>query len=320
VDPATGRPIETAEADYGREAAFIWPSPLGGHNWQPMSFNPETGLVYVPVHDLPGAHAIDPKWRHRKESWNTGTALDANLDIPDGWSDMVAGRLIAWDPVAQREVWRADHVTAWNGGTLTTAGNLVFEGTADGRFVAFRASDGEPLWESPAGTGVIAAPITYLVDGEQFVTVMAGWGGAFPLAYGEAGAKAGVTSIGRMLTFRIGGTAQLPPAIPYVSTPAAPPFAVTASAEELREGGVAYHEWCSVCHGLKAVGGGVVPDLRRASAETHAQWNAIVLGGIRGAQGMVSFADVLDARQAQLIQQYVVQRIWETQPKQQATP
>jgi PQQ-dependent dehydrogenase (methanol/ethanol family) len=320
VDPKTGRPIESREADYGGEPAFIWPSPLGGHNWQPMSFNPRTGLVYVPVNDLPGAHAIDPRWRHREMAWNTGTALDANLDIPDGWSSMVEGRLVAWDPVAQREVWRAPHVTAWNGGTLTTAGNLVFQGTADGRFVAYRANDGAPLWESPAGTGVMAAPVTYLVDGEQYVTVMAGWGGAFPLAYGEAGAKAGVTSIGRMLTFKLGGTAVLPPPVPYVSTPATPPFPVTASAAELREGGVAYHEWCSVCHGLKAVGGGVVPDLRRASPETHAQWNEVVLGGNRAQKGMMSFADVLDERQARLIQQYVVQRVWETQPEQEAKP
>jgi PQQ-dependent dehydrogenase (methanol/ethanol family) len=320
VDARTGRPLEAREADYGNAPAFIWPSPLGGHNWQPMSFNPETGLVYVPVNDLPGAHALDPKWRHKKMSWNTGTALDANLDIPDGWSEMVEGRLIAWDPATQREVWRAPYVTAWNGGTLTTAGNLVFQGTADGRLVAYRASDGAVLWEAPAGTGVIAAPVTYLVDGEQYVTVMAGWGGAYPLAYGEAGAKAGVTSVGRMLTFKLGGSAQLPPAIRYVGTPAPPPFAVTASPQELREGGIAYHEWCAVCHGLKAVGGGVVPDLRRSAPETHAQWNDIVLGGTRSAQGMISFADVLDERAARLIQQYVVQRVWETQPKAEAKP
>ena len=315
IDAETGRPIEAPEADYGREPSLIWPSPLGGHNWQPMSFHPETGLVYVPVNDMPGAHAVDPKWRHRPMAWNTGTALEANLDIPDGWSAMVEGRLIAWDPVAQREVWRAPHRTAWNGGTLATAGNLVFQGTADGRFVAFRASDGELLWEAPAGTGILAAPVTYLVDGEQYVTVMAGWGGAFALAYGEAPASAGVQSIGRMLTFKLGGTAQLPPSEPFVSTPGPPPFAVTASAEELREGGIAYHEWCAVCHGLKAVGGGVVPDLRQSSPETHARWNDIVLGGVRADQGMMSFADVLDERVAGLIQQYVVQRIWETQPK-----
>ncbi len=314
VDLASGRPLETPEGDYGKEPAFVWPSPLGGHNWQPMSFNPETGLVYIPVQDLPGAHALDPDWRHRPGAWNTGTALDANLDVPDGWSDMVEGRLIAWDPVAQREVWRAPHVTAWNGGTLTTAGNLVFAGTADGRFVAYRASDGEPLWEAPAGTGVIAAPVTYRVDGEQYVTVMAGWGGAFPLSYGEAGAKAGVTSVGRALTFKLGGTATLPATIPYVSTPPPPLFEVEVDAEALREGGIAYHEWCAVCHGLQVVGGGVIRDLRHATAETHAQWNEIVLGGSRAPAGMLSFADVLDERQSRLIQHYVMQRVSETQP------
>src|SRR5690606_1288462 len=204
--------------------------------------------------------------------------------------------------------------SAWNGGTLTTAGNLVFEGTADGRFVAHRASDGELLWEAPAGTGVIAAPITYEVDGRQFVTVMAGWGGVFPLAYGEAGAQAGVTSVGRVLTFALGGTASLPPAVPYESTPPPPPLRIEASAAELREGGLLYHEWCAVCHGVKAVGGGVVPDLRHASAETHARWNEIVLGGVRTGAGMVAFADVLDARQARLVQAYRVARAWEGQP------
>jgi quinohemoprotein ethanol dehydrogenase len=191
----------------------------------------------------------------------------------------------------------------------------VFEGTADGRFVAWRARDGEKLWEAPAGTGVIAAPITYLVDGEQYVTVMAGWGGTFPLAYGEAGARARVTSVGRVLTFKLGGTAKLPPAIPYESTPPPPPLAVEASAEEVREGGIAYHEWCSVCHGLKAVAGGVVPDLRHATADTHMHWSDIVLAGTRADKGMLSFADVLDARKSALIQQYVVSRAWETQPK-----
>jgi quinohemoprotein ethanol dehydrogenase len=320
IDPQTGRPGIDPDADYGVALTYVFPSPLGGHNWQPMSFNRDTGLVYFPVNEMAGAHALDPRWRHRPNAWNTGTALDVNLELPDGWSNLVEGRLIAWDPVAQREVWRADQVTAWNGGTLTTAGNLVFAGTADGRFVAWRATDGKQLWEAPAGTGVIAAPVTYLVDGVQYVSVMAGWGGAFPLAYGEAAAKAGVTSVGRLLTFALGGIAALPPMIPYASTPAAPPFAVTASAEELREGGIAFHEWCSVCHGLKAVGGGVVPDLRQSAPDVHARWNDIVLGGIRSAQGMMSFADVLDMRQAGLIQQYVVQRIWETQPVREAKP
>jgi quinohemoprotein ethanol dehydrogenase len=318
VDLRTGRPVVNPAAVYGTKPVTVWPSPLGGHNWQAMSFNPATGLVYLPVQEMPGSYALDPKWRFRPGTWNTGTDFASNLLVPDGWSSVVEGRLVAWDPVRQREVWRAPLATAWNGGTLTTAGNLVFEGTADGRFVAYRATDGKALWEAPAGTGVIAAPITYQVDGEQLVTVMAGWGGAYPLAYGEAGARAKVTSIGRVLTFELGGTAKLPPAIPYESTPPPPPLRIEASAAELHEGGVLYHEWCAVCHGLKGVGGGVVPDLRFASAGTHSRWNEIVLGGVRQEKGMVSFADVLDPRQAHLIEAYVVHRAWETQPKAEA--
>jgi len=313
VDTKTGRPYESPAADYDKRMQMVSPSPLGGHNWQPMSFDPKTGLVFFPAHELPGAYQLAKQFQYRSHAWNTGTGFEANLTVPDGWSDVVKGRLVAWDPVRQREVWRAEYKSAWNGGTLSTAGGLVFEGTADGRFVAYRATDGKPLWESPAGTGVIAAPITYLVDGEQYVTVMAGWGGAFPLAYGEAAAKAEVTSVGRVLTYKIGGKAPLPPSEPYdISPPPPPPITVKATRQELRQGGLLFHEWCAVCHGLKAVAGGVVPDLRKSTAETHASFGDIVVGGIREPKGMPSFADVLSREDARLIQAYVVARALET--------
>ncbi len=217
----------------------------------------------------------------------------------------------------QREVWRAEYKSGWNGGALSTAGNLVFEGTADGRVVAYRATDGTRLWESPAGTGVMAAPITYLVDGVQYVTVMAGWGGAFPLAYGEAGARAGVTSVGRVLTYKLGGTAALPPAVAIDTSPIPPaPLQISVDAKQLHQGGVLYHEWCAVCHGLKVVAGGVVPDLRRATADTHANFESIVIGGQRQAKGMPSFADVLSSEDARLIQAYVLHRADESSAQQ----
>jgi quinohemoprotein ethanol dehydrogenase len=284
-----------------------------------MAFDPKTRLVFFPVHELPGAYSLAKDFQYRPRSWNTGTGFEANLDVPDGWSDVVKGRLVAWDPLKQREAWRAEYASAWNGGVLATAGNLVFEGTADGRFVAYRASDGERLWEAPAGTGVVAAPITYLVDGEQYVTVMAGWGGAFPLAYGEAGARAGVTSVGRVLTFALGGRATLPPSEPIdTSPPPPPPIQIDVNAQERKRGGLLYHEWCAVCHGLKGIAGGVVPDLRRATAETHAGFAEIVIGGVRQEQGMPSFADVLSTDDVRLIQAYVVHRAREAQPSAQA--
>jgi PQQ-dependent dehydrogenase (methanol/ethanol family) len=319
VHPTTGRPYESTLADYDGQMRMVSPSPLGGHNWQPMAFDPKTRLVFFPVQELPGAYTLAKDFRYRPRSWNTGTGFEANLDVPDGWSEVVKGRLVAWDPVKQREAWRAEYKSAWNGGTLATAGNLVFEGTADGRFVAYRASDGELLWQSPAGTGVVAAPITYLVDGEQYVTVMAGWGGAFPLAYGEAAERAGVTSVGRVLTWKLGGVATLPPSEPFDASPPPPaPIEVKATAKERKRGGLLYHEWCAVCHGLKAVSGGVVPDLRRASAETHASFAEIVIGGVRQEKGMPSFADVLSTDDVRLIQAYVVQRVREAQPRAQA--
>ena len=311
---AKGRPIESPDGNYDRSVKPVWPAPIGGHNWQPMSFDPKTGFVFIPVQEVPGAYALDKNFKFKKRSWNTANALDANLDVPDGWSEVVKARLVAWNPATQKEVWRAEYKSGWNGGVLSTAGNLVFEGTADGRVVAYRATDGKLLWESPAGTGVMAAPITYLVDGEQYVTVMAGWGGAFPLAYGEAGARAGVTSVGRVLTYKLGGSAALPPSEPIDTSPIPPPpISIEANAKQLRQGGVLFHEWCAVCHGLKGIAGGVIPDLRRATAATHASFADIVLGGVREPKGMPSFADVLAKEDVRLIQAYVLQRVRESQ-------
>ena len=112
-----------------------------------------------------------------------------------------AGRLLAWDPIARKPRWTAEYGSYWNGGTLATAGNLVFQGTALGDFIAYNATTGEKLWSSWATTGIVAPPITYMIDGKQYVSVMAGWGGAFPKK---------TRSYGRLLTFAIGGTAALP--------------------------------------------------------------------------------------------------------------
>src|SRR5947209_15959006 len=108
--------------------------------------------------------------------WNIGFNFDAEPP-----KNQPFGRLIAWDPVKQKEVWRVEHVSPWNGGTLTTAGNLVFQGTADGRFVAYNATSGAKLWESPVGTGVVAAAATYMIDDKQYVSIAVGWGGVFGL-------------------------------------------------------------------------------------------------------------------------------------------
>jgi quinohemoprotein ethanol dehydrogenase len=273
-----------------------------------MSWNPKTGLVYIPTNDIAGIFLLDKPFKYEPGRWNTGTDFKVFDDLKEADIEDVAGALIAWDPVQQKEVWRVPYPTPWNGGTLTTAGNLVFQGTADGRFVAYRATDGKLLWQSPAGTGVIAGPATYTVDGKQYVTVMAGWGGAYALVYGAAARKAGVRSEGRMLTFALGGKAKLPDVAPIPRHPPKPTFEVKASAEEITRGATLFHRNCATCHGLQAVGGGAISDLRFSTAETHGRWNDIVLGGANLPAGMPSFADVLKPDDTRLIQAYVLSR------------
>src|ERR1700738_871767 len=152
---ANGRPIEVAAAR-GDAAYDSIPGPYAAHTWHPMSFNPQTGLVYLPAQGVPlnlmpektfAQNAATPGKFAGVAGWNIGFVLN-----PEPPKAPAFGRLLAWDPVKQKEVWRAEYVAPWNGGTLTTAGNLVLQGTAAGRFIAYDAATGAKLWESPDGT------------------------------------------------------------------------------------------------------------------------------------------------------------------------
>ena len=211
IDPKTGRPIETATGYNGLEAVMVSPDPGGGHNWYPMAFHPVTGLVYVPARE--GAymlHAPDKNWKSNTTLHNIG--YDDRYEGPllkKLWATPApVGKLIAWNPVEQREVWEVTHPVLESGGVLATAGNLVFQGRSDGVLCAYRATDGQKLWEYNAGTGIMAPPVTYLENGVQYLTVMVGWGGAAGLvnAPGAGPIKPG---FGRVLTFAIGGNAKL---------------------------------------------------------------------------------------------------------------
>ncbi|MCP4005732.1 MAG: PQQ-dependent dehydrogenase, methanol/ethanol family [bacterium] len=299
IDPKTGRPVEVPGQDYKDALALVKPTPFGGHNWHPMSYSPKTGLVYIPAQDMLGAYRVDPHFTYKPGLFNTGTDFNTfALAKRDGFY----GHLLAWDPVAQKEVWRHPHALPWNGGTLATAGDLVFQGTADGRFVAYRASDGKKLWEEPAGTGVIAAPITYQVDGRQYVTIVAGWGGAFALAGGEGASAAGVESRGRVLTFALAGP---PPT-------AAQALERITMEDSVHRGERIYHVYCAGCHGAQAFGGGVLPDLRKSKPEIRSAFNEIVLRGIFSGKGMPSFAPWLTEKDTALLIEYIDQRIADT--------
>ena len=281
VDMKTGRPVENPGQDYKDAGAYVRPGPLGGHNWQAMSFSLKTGLVYLPAQD-------NGRYFEASKTFSI-TSLEYNLGLePIGrniekYEIPYKGRLLAWDPVARKPKWTVEYGAYWTGGVLATAGNLVFQGTAAGDFIAYNATTGEKLWSGYAGTGIVAPPITYMIDGKQYVSVMAGWGGAFPKKF---------RSYGRLLTFAIGGTATpLTKAAPRRVTA----IASNASAADIAAGAKIYASYCVRCHG----GATVLPDLRR-SAPTVLAGLEKILDGALVEQGMPRFAELDKPAVAQL--------------------
>jgi PQQ-dependent dehydrogenase (methanol/ethanol family) len=306
VDPATGRPVETAIADYRGGAQLVTPGPSGAHNWHPMSFHPGTGLVYIPAQDLQAWYTYDANFAYRPLEANLGLDLDALADQNEREPPAMTGHLLAWDPVAQKAAWRVQHPALWNGGLLSTAGGLVFQGTADGRFVAYDAATGEPLWETRSETGIMAAPATYTLDGEQHVVVAAGYGGG--VMYLGALPNAAIErshNEGRVLVFKRGGRAPIPTNTPRdLRVPEPPPL--TASAEDVAEGRTLYNRLCFYCHGPATVSSFVVPDLRLMRPETHEIFSDIVVGGVRSAKGMPSFAALMTPEEVERLHAYIV--------------
>ncbi len=312
-DLATGRPVEVPGMDYAGTTAVVKPGGGGGHNWQPMAFNPETGLVYIPAQHVSFVYRDLPVIRYEPGLRHTGTDRS---EVPPGdelffravAQRLARGSLLAWDPVAGRARWSVPHVSSWNGGVLSTAGNLVFQGTGDQRFAAYRADTGERLWETPTRAGIIAAPISYAVDGEQFITVLAGWGGAFGLMSGLKPAH--VPERSRILSYRLGGEAVLPP--PTAPAPIAdPPPRRDVDEAVLERGGALYESYCAFCHGTGMISNGALPDLRRLRPEVHASFDAIVRHGVFSGLGMPGFADVLDEDDVAAIQAFAIEKAHE---------
>ncbi len=314
VDMKTGRPLETALARYpGSDPAPVVPGPLGAHSWQPMSYSPLTGLVYIPVNDVGFKYKSAEDFEPKKLAANYGidvvaAGMPQDPKIKKAILETVKGKLVAWDPVQQKQAWVVERPGPWNGGTLSTAGNLVFEGTAGGNFEAYRASTGEKLWSFAAQTGVMAGPVTYTINGEQYVAVLAGWGGVFPLATGEVSFKSGrVRNISRVLVFKLGGKANLP-ALEPPKEPLLPPLPNRASDATIHKGEQLFQRYCAACHGDVAVSGGVLPDLRYSGTLDNNEWFSDVLGGMLQSEGMVSFAKELSHEDAASIRAYVIFR------------
>lgn len=309
VDPKTGRPIETPNARFQSGEQMVAPSALGAHNWHPQSFSPKTGLVYLPAQEVPFLYADQKSYKQRPGAWNIAVDSIKNMPPEDPATfkairSILKGQLVAWDPVAQKEVWRAQYDGPWNGGTMATAGNLVFQGNAKGEFQAFRADNGRKLWTFDAQTGVIAGPVSYSIGGEQYVAVAAGYGGAYPLSSAFVDKPRPMPN-GRMLVFKLGGGAKLPPAEPIANPPANPPAEVFPAAT-VALGREVYETNCSVCHGPSGMSSGVLPDLRRSGTLADKEaWNRVVIGGELKDRGMVSFAKWITPAQAEAVRGYV---------------
>jgi alcohol dehydrogenase (cytochrome c)/quinohemoprotein ethanol dehydrogenase len=327
VDLQTGRPIENPKARYPRsKAAPVVPGPAGAHSWHPMSYSPVTGLTYIPVNEVGFNYQSSDHFEFKNQAPNYGidmlaAGMPQDPKVKKAILDSIGGKLAAWDPVQQKQAWAIDRPGPWNGGTLATAGNLVFEGTAGGRFEAYRADTGEKLWSFDAQTGVIAGPVTYTVNGEQYVAVLAGWGGVLPLAAGEVAFKSGhVRNVSRMLAFKIGGKATLPP-LPPLEVPRLNPPPSTASAAEIQHGESVFQRYCSACHGDVAVSGGVLPDLRYSEFLKNDLWFQVVRDGLLQSQGMVGFGKEVSREDAAAVRSYVIFRAHQTlkQAKEAAT-
>jgi len=291
IDLKTGRPNENPNIRYETGESKLWPGSIGGHNWQAMSYDPKTGLVYIPVHQ------IGVRFSRNGGSENgfnvMGLSVEPIVERPgDGH-----GYLLAWNPVTQKEVWRVPHPGLWNGGALATAGGLVFQGTADGYFEAYDAQSGKEVWKFDAGLGIIAAPMSYSIDGRQYVSILVGYGGT-AAAYGhfmDMGYKFG-RQPRRLLTFALGGDKTLPPKSP-------PDFTVHALDDpnfKLDEADVtagrALSVQCAACHGVGLQATGTPgPDLRESAIALKLDsFTTLLRSGALLEQGMPRFQQLTD--------------------------
>ena len=312
IDMQTGRPVETKYADYqSNGGSYIWPSPYGAHNWQPMSFSPKTGLVYIPAQSIPHYFSGQKTVTYQLDRWNTGVDLNESRD-PLSWvagmastDALVYGELLAWDPVKQQAAWKVKHDKPANGGVLSTAGDLVFQGTGEGIFAAYDADNGDALWQYQSDSAVLAGPMTYELDGEQYIAVAQGSGGTVMLTIGD-NLKRNKVNKNKLLVFKLGDFG-LTKTVADESLATILPLSeeVNATPEVIKQGEELYGRNCGTCHGISAKSNYVVPDLRYMSDQTHRDFVAIVLGGSRAHKGMAGFYETHSIEDVEAIHSYL---------------
>ncbi len=307
---AKGHPITSEAVRYGFDPALVAPGPGGAHNWFPMAYSPRTGLAYFPAYQSALVYALQPDWTPQpmrsNSGWGgyTGEVGRKRAELQAQGNELEKAWLTAWDPVKQQAAWRVELPRHGNGGVFVTASDLVFEGTTNQTFAAFDARTGSMLWQYPTQSAPVAGGITYMLDGVQYIAVNAGWGGGAAQQEQAMGTEL-PRSTARLLVFKLGGTATLPPLETAAAVPP-PPAMRGITEEEIARGAQLFADTCSVCHGKNAIGG--VKDLRHMNAETHGKFNDIVLGGIYVDKGMASFSDLLDEGQVAAIHSYLIAR------------
>ncbi len=308
VDMETGRPAINPEVDYREEAKLVWPSGAGGHGWQPMAFSPRTGLVYIPVYDT----GMDQGGFERAE-FIPGNINQSTIGaFPPFSEEKLAGRpqgnfegrLKAWDPLTGEARWMSDALPFLNGGTMV-AGDLVFQGTSAGNLDVYDAASGEKLHSIALGTVITAAPMTYAIDGEQYIAILVGAGGPQGAFFGPGVAAAELENYQRLIVLKLGGgEVPLPPM--RGDAPEVPmPEAIPASAATLARGEELYLDRCSRCH---ALGGApaVYPNLWQMQPGTINAFHAIVRDGALKQGGMSAFADQLSVAETDAIKAFIV--------------
>lgn len=349
VDEKTGRPVETGKGEYFDEPKLVFPSWYGGHNWQPMAYNPKTQLVYIPVIEAPVIFSLSKdSFVYQKGGFNLaskgifpipgplGLDSEAAKSLPPlatltkGQPDpTIRSFLRAWDPVKQQVAWEVEtsgpwenHPSAmWNGGGLmTTGGELVFQGRATGDLVVLNAETGTQLQRIGVGTSMMAAPMTYSVDGEQYVAIMAGTGGSLGSIHPPGSAAYRYGNKGRIVTFKLGGgSVPYPTELNHAQEEfPMPPLTRRGTPETIKLGAKLFQRNCAKCH--TNTGEGNIPDLRVMSETTHAEFMDIVLKGIRAERGMGNFSALITPEEANAIHNYLIDLAWHTYEKTHKTP
>jgi mono/diheme cytochrome c family protein len=316
VDVATGRPVENPQARYANgKPTQLSIGPNGGHIWQPWAFNPQEGLVYIPVHRESFSYQDDAKWQFVRGRWNLAQGPTAGFNQPrpappafklssSGEAQLEklpaeGGFLVGWDPVAKQARWTVPQDTVWNGGVVATAGGLVFGG-ADMTFNAYDAKTGEKLWTDKTAAAVMGGPATYEIDGEQYVAVSVGYGGANAMIGGRFPRQPN-----RLYVYRLGGTVKAPDFPAFQPLPPLDMAKVEASKGNAAHGAELVGQWCLSCH----IGGIYTPDLARAPAIlTQQAFADVVLGGARKPRGMASFRQWLNEKDVEDIRAFWVEQ------------